>query len=71
MSTYNKHNTFFNEITLHSGYCLKCTFANSEDLEEMPHNAAFHQGLHYLQSLDNTVNTMYIAHDNHSLWALN
>ena len=25
------------------------TLANSEDSDEMPHNAAFHQGLHYLQ----------------------
>ena len=24
------------------------TFANSEDPDEMPHNAAFHQGLHCL-----------------------
>ena len=24
------------------------TLANSEDPDEMPHNAAFHQGLHYL-----------------------
>ena len=25
-----------------------CTFANSEDPDEMLHNAAFHQGLHCL-----------------------
>ena len=25
--------------------------ANSEDPDEMPHNAAFHQGLHYLLRL--------------------
>ena len=25
-----------------------CTLANSEDPDEMPHNAAFHQGLHCL-----------------------
>ena len=24
------------------------TLAKSEDQDEMPHNAAFHQGLHYL-----------------------
>ena len=27
------------------------TLANSEDPEEMQHNAAFHQGLHYLLNL--------------------
>ena len=26
-----------------------CTLANSEDPDEMPHYAAFHQGLHCLQ----------------------
>ena len=25
-----------------------CTLANSDDPDEMPHNVAFHQGLHYL-----------------------
>ena len=24
------------------------TFINSEDLDEMPHNAVFHQGLHVI-----------------------
>ena len=24
------------------------TFANSEDLDEMPQNVAFHEGMHYL-----------------------
>ena len=24
------------------------TYTNSEDPDEMPHNVAFHQGLHYL-----------------------
>ena len=28
-----------------------CTFANSENLDEMQHNAAFHQGLHCLLRL--------------------
>ena len=28
------------------------TFANSEDPDEMQHNAAFHQGLHCLQRLN-------------------
>ena len=27
------------------------TFANSEDLDEMQHDAAFHQGLHCLKML--------------------
>ena len=27
-----------------------CTLAKSEDPDEMPHNAAFHQGLHWLLS---------------------
>ena len=27
---------------------LKGTFVNSEDQDEMPHNVAFYQGLHYL-----------------------
>ena len=25
-----------------------CSLANSEDPDEMPHNVAFNQGLHYL-----------------------
>ena len=33
----HRHNSFY------SG-----TFANSEDPDEMPHNAAFHQGIHSL-----------------------
>ena len=28
------------------------TFTNSEDPDKMQHNAAFHQGLHYLQWLN-------------------
>ena len=31
------------------------TLANSEDPEKMLHNAAFHQGLHYLQSSKNNL----------------
>ena len=30
------------------------TFANSEDLDEMQHNAVFHQGLHCLLRLKQT-----------------
>ena len=33
---------------LYTGNPLTGTFTNSEDLDEMPHNAAFHQGLHCL-----------------------
>ena len=33
---------------LYSGNPLTSTFANSEDPDEMQHNAAFHQGLHCL-----------------------
>ena len=33
---------------LYTGNPLMCTFTNSEDPDEMPHNAAFHQGLHCL-----------------------
>ena len=33
----------------HSGHLQTGTLANSEDTDEMPHNAAFHQGLHCLQ----------------------
>ena len=30
----------------HSGYLCRGTLANSEDPDEMPHNAAFDMGLH-------------------------
>ena len=33
----------------HSGYQLTGTLVKSEDPDEMPHNAIFHQGLHCLQ----------------------
>ena len=32
----------------HSGYQLTGTLANSEDPDEMPHQVAFHPGLHFL-----------------------
>ena len=32
----------------HSGYLQTGTLANSEDPDKIPHNAAFHQGLHWL-----------------------
>ena len=41
-----------------------CTFANSEDPDEMQHNAAFHQGLHFLKrqkiSLDKRIQLFLI-----------
>ena len=33
---------------LNTGNPITGTFTNSEDPDEMPHNAAFHQGLHCL-----------------------
>ena len=33
----------------HFRYLQTRTLANTEDPDEMPHNAAFHQGLHCLQ----------------------
>ena len=33
---------------LNMGNPITGTFTNSEDQDEMPHNAAFHQGLHSL-----------------------
>ena len=33
---------------LYTGYSKLSTLANSEDPDEMPHDAAFHQGLHCL-----------------------
>ena len=38
------------------------TLANSEDPDKMPHNAAFHQGLHCLLRLKHSLNTE--AHHN-------
>ena len=35
-------------IWVNSVYLPTGTLANSEDPDEMPHNAAFHQGLHCL-----------------------
>ena len=36
---------------LYTGKSLMGTLANSEDQDEMQHNAAFHQGLHCLGCL--------------------
>ena len=36
------------------------TLANSEDLDEMQHNAAFHQGLHCLLRLKQSSETVLI-----------
>ena len=35
-------------LTIYFGCRLTGTLANSEDPDEMPHEAAFHQGLHCL-----------------------
>ena len=35
-------------------------FANTEGPDEMQHNAAFHQGLHFLLSLNNLQGLRYI-----------
>ena len=42
------------------------TLANSEDSDEMQHNAAFHQGLHYLLRLKHLSGTE-IHHDSELL----
>ena len=36
------------------------TLANGEDSDEIPHNAAFHQGLHYLLRQKRSRNTFYL-----------
>ena len=36
------------------------TLANSEDPDEMPHNAAFHQGLHCLLRRNQSSNTIFL-----------
>ena len=48
MFIFSNH-TSFNPF--HSGYWYMGTPANGDDPDEMPHNAAFHQGLHCLQRL--------------------
>ena len=45
-SCRNIHQLTFSKI--HSGYLQTDNLANSEDPDEMPHTAAFHQGLHCL-----------------------
>ena len=48
------HLKIFNHF--HSGYWLTSTLANSEDPDEMLHNAAFHQGVfepYLVADLDN------------------
>ena len=42
-----QHIDFVNEVMLQSFWFI-CTLTNSEYPDEMPHNAAFHQGLHRL-----------------------
>ena len=45
---------------LKTGNPLMGTFANNEDLDKMSHDAAFHQGLHYLQRQANLQRKKYI-----------
>ena len=42
---------------------LNGTLANSEDPDEMQHNAAFHQGLHCLLRLKQPSDTLIHVHD--------
>ena len=37
---------------------------NSEDPDELPHNAAFHQGLHYLLRLKDLQTTIFLENYN-------
>ena len=49
------------------------TLANSEDLDEMPHNAAFHQGQHCLlrqKRILRESNTIYFKFGNYNLCPL-
>ena len=41
----------FNALYMYTGNPYTGTLANSEDPDEMHHNAAFHQGLHCLLRL--------------------
>ena len=40
------------------------TFTNSEEPDEMSHNVAFHQGLHYLERSKRSSNIKYIFFKN-------
>ena len=46
------------------------TFTNSEDPDEMPHNAAFHQGFHCLLKLKRSSDKKYIFFFNYNLTPL-
>ena len=43
------------------------TFTNSEDPDEMPHNAAFHQGLHCLLGKKDLQTKRYNIFENYNL----
>ena len=43
------------------------TFANSEDPDEMQHNAAFHQGLHCFKGINNLQTKEYYILNNYNL----
>ena len=46
------------------------TLAKSEDPDEMPHNVAFHQGLHYLQIKKMIWGKLQFICGNYKLWPL-
>ena len=47
------------------------TLATSEDPDEMPHNAAFHQGLHYLLRQKWSLEKNTILFRKYNPWLLN
>ena len=57
-------NLYEGYATKYTGNPLMGTLANSEDLDEMQHNAAFHQGLQFLLKLKQTFNPGPSMHHN-------
>ena len=47
-----------------------CTLAKSEDTDEMMHNAAFHQGLHYLQFREKKIWNFYHVTPGYIKWTI-
>ena len=48
-------------------FCILGTLANSEDSDEMPHNAAFHQGIHCLPRQKRFSEKNTISFENYNL----